>query len=62
MTAMTFTARDISDPASAKTQCAILPMFHNAKLSGAALKLDRASDGAIKAVHGIAEKPPARHF
>ena len=49
MTTMTFIARDVSDAAAAATQCAILPLFQNAKLTGAALQLDRASSGAIKA-------------
>jgi len=48
MTAMTFIARDVSDAAAATTQCAILPLFRNAKLAGAALQLDRASSGGIK--------------
>ncbi|MEZ5571623.1 MAG: leucyl aminopeptidase [Halioglobus sp.] len=55
MTAMTFVARDISNAAAASTQCAILPLFHNEKLSGAALKLDRASDGAIKAALALGD-------
>lgn len=55
MTTMTFTARDISDPASAKSQCAVLPMLHNAKLSGAALKYDRASGGAIKSALALGD-------
>ena len=48
MTAITFVARDVSDATTASTQCAIVPLFHNEKLSGVALKLDRASGGAIK--------------
>jgi leucyl aminopeptidase len=48
MTAITFVAREVSDATSASTQCAIVPLFHNEKLSGVALKLDRASGGAIK--------------
>ena len=52
MTAITFTARDVSDAATARSQCAIVPLFHGAKLSGVALKLDRASSGAIKAALG----------
>ncbi len=55
MTAMTFTARDISDPAAAKSQCAILPLFHKAKLSGAALNLDRASGGAIRSALALGD-------
>jgi leucyl aminopeptidase len=55
MTAMTFIARNVSDAATATTQCAILPVFHGAKLSGAALKMDRASSGAIKAALALGD-------
>ena len=55
MTVIRFTARDISDVATARSQCAILPLFHGAKLSGAALKLDRASSGAIKAALALGD-------
>ncbi len=55
MTAMTFIARDVSDAATATTQCAILPLFQNAKLTGAALQLDRASSGAIKAALALGD-------
>ena len=55
MTAITFTARDVSDAATTKSQCAILPMFRGAKLAGAALKLDRASSGAIKAALALGD-------
>lgn len=55
MTAMTFIARDVDDAATATTQCAILPMFQDAKLSGAALKLDRAAGGAIKATLALGD-------
>jgi len=48
MTSITFTARSVTDPAAARSQCAILPMFHGEKLAGAALQLDRASSGAVK--------------
>lgn len=55
MTAMTFSARNVSDAATATTQCAILPLFHGAKLSGAALTLDRASSGTIKAALALGD-------
>ena len=55
MTAMTFSARNVSDAATATTQCAILPLFHGAKLSGVALTLDRASSGAIKAALALGD-------
>jgi leucyl aminopeptidase len=48
MAAITFTARDVKEIATASTQCAILPLFKGKKLSGAALQLDKASSGAIK--------------
>mgnify|MGYP003666923926 CR=1 FL=1 len=55
MSGMTFTARDVKDAATATTQCAIVPLFHGAKLSGAALKLDKASTGAIKAALALGD-------
>jgi leucyl aminopeptidase len=55
MTAMTFIAREVSDAATASTQCAILPIFQNAKLSGAALALDRVAAGAIKAALALGD-------
>jgi len=48
MSDMTFIARDVRDIAVASTQCAILPLFQNTKLTGTALQLDRACAGAIK--------------
>ncbi len=55
MSAMTFTAREIKDVAAAGTQCAIVPLFHNAKLSGAALKLDKAASGAIRSALALGD-------
>lgn len=55
MSAITFTARDVKDIATAATQCAILPLFQGAKLSGAALKLDKASSGAIKSALALGD-------
>ncbi len=55
MLAMTFTARDIKDVATAATQCAIVPLFQGVKLSGAALKLDKASSGAIKSALALGD-------
>ncbi|MCB1705385.1 MAG: leucyl aminopeptidase [Halioglobus sp.] len=55
MSAMTFTARDIKDVAAATTQCAILPLFHGEKLSGAALKLDKAANGAIRSALSLGD-------
>jgi leucyl aminopeptidase len=52
---MTFTARDVSDAAAATSQCAILPLFQDKKLAGAALKLDRAASGAIKAALALGD-------
>ena len=48
MTATTFIARDVTDAATAATQCAVLPLFQNTKLAGAASKLDKTSSGSIK--------------
>jgi len=47
MTTLSFTARAVTDPVAAKSQCAVLPLFHGEKLAGAGLKFDRASNGAI---------------
>ncbi|NQX88637.1 MAG: leucyl aminopeptidase [Halioglobus sp.] len=55
MTAISFTARNIRDVVSAKTHCAILPVFHKAKLTGAALQLDRASDGSIRSALALGD-------
>jgi len=48
MSKITFTARSIEDPTATATQCAVLPVFGTAKLSGAAQQLDRAGDGIIQ--------------
>jgi leucyl aminopeptidase len=48
MSNMTFAARDFKEATAATTECAILPMFQSARLSGAALELDKASSGMIK--------------
>lgn len=45
MPAIKFTARQNDD---AKTQCAVVAIYKGKKLSGAALALDKSSDGAIK--------------
>lgn len=63
--AMTFIARDVGDAATASTQCAILPLFQNTRLSGAALNLDRAASGAIKAALALGDfsgKTGESHF
>jgi len=65
MTAMTFIARDVSDAATATTQCAILPLFHQSRLSGTALELDRVASGAIKAALALGDfsgKPGETQF
>lgn len=49
MTAIKFTARKISDAATATSQCAVVPIFADGKLAGAAAALNKASGGAIKA-------------
>jgi len=48
MSKITFTARSIDDATASATQCAVLPVFGTAKLSGAAQQLDRAGDGIIR--------------
>ena len=47
MSSISFTARTIDDVASIATQCAVLPIFKDAKLSKSARQLDRAAGGAI---------------
>lgn len=47
MSSISFTARTLDDVASIATQCAVLPIFKNAKLSKNARQLDRAAGGAI---------------
>lgn len=49
MTAIKFTARKVSDATTATTQCAVVPLFGDGKLTGAAAALNKASGGAIKA-------------
>lgn len=48
MTAISFTARNVSDASRATSQCAVLPVFSRKRLSQAALQMDKASSGAIK--------------
>ena len=48
MTAIKFTARKVSDASAANTQCAVLPLFSESKLTGAASALNKATGGAIK--------------
>ena len=48
MSKINFTARTIEDPAATATQCAVIPVFGKARLSGAAQKLDRAAGGIIR--------------
>jgi leucyl aminopeptidase len=49
MSTINFTARSISDLAATPTQCAVLPIFKDEKLSARARQLDRAASGAISA-------------
>ncbi len=46
---ISFSARQIQDPLSATTQCALVPVFSDKKLPPVATAFDRASSGAIKA-------------
>ncbi|TDG12068.1 leucyl aminopeptidase [Seongchinamella unica] len=48
MTAIKFTARKVSDAATATSQCAVIPLFSDGKQAGAAAALNKASGGAIK--------------
>jgi leucyl aminopeptidase len=47
MTSIRFTARSLDDAGTAKTDCAIVPLFSDQKINGDARKLDRAADGII---------------
>ncbi|MCB1676871.1 MAG: leucyl aminopeptidase, partial [Halioglobus sp.] len=47
MSTIKFTARKISDAATAVSQCAVLPVFTRKRLSEAARQLDKTSSGAI---------------
>ncbi|MEP5566360.1 MAG: leucyl aminopeptidase [Halioglobus sp.] len=49
MSAIKFSARKVSDPVSIATGCAVVPIYSDGKLSGAAASLNKASGGAIKA-------------
>jgi leucyl aminopeptidase len=55
MTAMTFTARNVSDAARATCQCAVLPVFTRKRLSRAAQQLDKASSSAIVAALALGD-------
>ena len=56
MTAITFTARDVADAATASSQCAIVPVFkERKKLSTSAQQLDKASSGVIKAALSLGD-------
>ncbi|MEM9257403.1 MAG: leucyl aminopeptidase [Pseudomonadota bacterium] len=49
MTAISFNARTIDDASHTASQCVVLPVFKDGKLSVAARQLDKASSGSIKA-------------
>jgi leucyl aminopeptidase len=49
MPELSFSARKLADAATAKSQCAIVPLFQRNDLSGAAKQLDAAADGLISA-------------
>jgi len=49
MTKLTLSARSIKDPATAKTQCVVIPVRGNDKLKGIAAQVDKAHGGAISA-------------
>jgi len=48
MPVLKFTARKIDDAATARCQCAVVPIFSDKSPSGAALQLDHSSGGQIK--------------
>ncbi len=49
MSALTISARAISDASNARTQCAVLPLFSDEPLKGSGKDLDSAANGAISA-------------
>ena len=55
MTAITFTARNITDAAKASSQCAVLPVFTRKSLSLAARQMDEASGGAISSLLSLGD-------
>jgi leucyl aminopeptidase len=48
MTKLTFSARSIKDPASAKTHCLVVPVSGDGKLKGIAAQIDKANGGAVR--------------
>ena len=55
MPAITFTARNIQDITKGSSQCAILPMYQQKKLSDEAQLLDDAAGGTIKAAMALGD-------
>jgi leucyl aminopeptidase len=49
MTKLTLSARSIKDPATAKTECVVIPVSGDGKLKGIAAQIDKAHGGAIRA-------------
>ena len=55
MSKLTVTARRIDDAGKQRTQCAVVPVFEKARLSGAARSLDKASGGVIGNVMALGD-------
>lgn len=55
MSAIKFSARKIDDAGAASSQCAVLPLYRDGKLSGAARNLDKASGGAVSAALALGD-------
>jgi leucyl aminopeptidase len=55
MSAIKFSARKIDDAGAASSQCAVLPLYEDGKLSGTARNLDKASGGAISAALALGD-------
>ena len=55
MSKLTLTARRIDDAGKQRTQCAVVPVFEKARLSGAARSLDKASGGVIGNVMALGD-------
>ncbi len=55
MSKVNFSAKNVEDAAAANTSCAVVPIFGEARLSGAAQQLDRASGGLIRKALGLGD-------
>lgn len=52
---MSFTARSIADIKGAKTQCAVVPLYSDGKMTQATRELDKSAGGSIKAALALGD-------